>query len=218
MYKEISLALSLNSAYSKKVLTDASDNIQVIRHPREVVFSTAREFINLWSHHEKMVAIDYEVVFMGGIDLCFGRMDTHKHPLIDLPDRNGEVFFPGQDYNNVRIADFIKVENPEYCLLDRGTQPRMPWHDVAVMLKGQVVKDFVIHFVQYWNHAMIDAQGITNKGKLLYPVYHGNRTLQVTSEQLKFAHGIASTSREEEKVNSLLKIEFKARLHINSRQ
>eukprot|EP00826_Nyctotherus_ovalis_P026694 TRINITY_DN2082_c0_g1_i22.p1 TRINITY_DN2082_c0_g1~~TRINITY_DN2082_c0_g1_i22.p1 ORF type:complete len:550 (-),score=135.98 TRINITY_DN2082_c0_g1_i22:848-2497(-) len=189
MFKEITLAVGLNSEYSKKELMNASDNIRVIRHPREVVFSTARDFINLWSHHEKMVVIDYKTVFMGGIDLCFGRMDTHEHPLTDLPNAKGEVFFPGQDYNNVRIADFIKVEDPELCLLDRDSQPRMPWHDVAVMLKGQVVKDFVIHFVQYWNHAMIDTSGISNKGKLLYPVYNENRTLMLTSEQLKYANG-----------------------------
>jgi len=202
MYKEITLALSLNSAYSKKELTKASSNIHVIRHPREVVFSTAREFLNLWSHHEKMIAIDYETVFMGGIDLCFGRMDTQKHPLIDLPNTKGEVFFPGQDYNNVRIADFSKVDNPEFCLLDRESQPRMPWHDVALMIKGQAVKDFVMHFVQYWNHAMIDTSGITNKGELLYPIYNENRTLKVTNEQSKFAQGFSNVIniQEEEKV------------------
>lgn len=32
-----------------------------------------------WSHHEKMVAIDQSIVFMGGIDLCFGRWDTIDH-------------------------------------------------------------------------------------------------------------------------------------------
>lgn len=211
MFKEITLAVPLNSQYSKKVLVDASDNIHVIRHPREVVFSTARDFINLWSHHEKMIAIDYKTVFMGGIDLCFGRMDTHEHPLVDLPNAKGEVFFPGQDYNNVRIADFIKVEDPELCLLDRDSQPRMPWHDVAVMLKGQVVKDFIIHFVQYWNHAMIDTSGTSNKGKLLYPVYNENRTLMLTSEQLKHAGGGLNSQEaeprleEEQKVREITK-------------
>lgn len=29
-----------------------------------------------WSHHEKMVVIDQSVGFMGGLDICFGRMDT----------------------------------------------------------------------------------------------------------------------------------------------
>ena len=29
-----------------------------------------------WSHHEKLVLIDNEIAFMGGLDLCFGRWDT----------------------------------------------------------------------------------------------------------------------------------------------
>lgn len=37
----------------------------------------------LYSHHEKMVVIDNNVGFMGGLDLCFGRMDTQKHYLFE---------------------------------------------------------------------------------------------------------------------------------------
>ncbi|CAH8564691.1 unnamed protein product [Dicrocoelium dendriticum] len=40
--------------------------------------------IKFWSHHEKMVAIDQSIVFMGGIDLCFGRWDTCDHRLEDV--------------------------------------------------------------------------------------------------------------------------------------
>lgn len=31
----------------------------------------------LWSHHEKMVIIDQKIGFMGGLDICYGRMDNH---------------------------------------------------------------------------------------------------------------------------------------------
>lgn len=37
----------------------------------------------LWSHHEKTVVIDQTLAFVGGIDLCYGRWDTHEHPLND---------------------------------------------------------------------------------------------------------------------------------------
>ena len=38
---------------------------------------------SLWSHHEKTVVIDQTLAFVGGIDLCYGRWDTHEHPLND---------------------------------------------------------------------------------------------------------------------------------------
>lgn len=31
--------------------------------------------------------------------------------------------------------------------------PRLPWHDVTIMVKGKVVKDLTRHFIQYWNYA-----------------------------------------------------------------
>lgn len=38
----------------------------------------------LWAHHEKMVAIDQTVAFVGGIDLTFGRWDDDQYRLTDL--------------------------------------------------------------------------------------------------------------------------------------
>ncbi|VDO11174.1 unnamed protein product [Rodentolepis nana] len=51
----------------------------VIRHPDHL-----RDFVLLWSHHEKMVIIDQSIAYVGGIDLCFGRWDRQDHPLIDV--------------------------------------------------------------------------------------------------------------------------------------
>eukprot|EP00826_Nyctotherus_ovalis_P051542 TRINITY_DN6446_c0_g4_i5.p6 TRINITY_DN6446_c0_g4~~TRINITY_DN6446_c0_g4_i5.p6 ORF type:complete len:134 (+),score=43.96 TRINITY_DN6446_c0_g4_i5:152-553(+) len=110
---------------------------------------------------------------MGGIDLSFGRADVRQHPLVDFPDENGMVLFPGQDFFNERIADFDKVDDPEYSPIDRYSQPKLPWHDVAVKIEGPVVKDFVMHFVQYWNHAIFQADGKLKKDRnFIYPVYH----------------------------------------------
>ena len=61
----------------------------------------------LWSHHEKIVVIDQTVAFLGGLDLCYGRYDTNKHPV----DKSDPTMYPGIDYNNVRIKDFIEVKN-----------------------------------------------------------------------------------------------------------
>ncbi|KAH8254743.1 hypothetical protein KR032_012043, partial [Drosophila birchii] len=78
LYKEVEMALGINSYYSKSTLAK-HDNIKVMRHPDH-----ARGGILLWAHHEKIVVIDQTYAFMGGIDLCYGRWDDHHHRLTDL--------------------------------------------------------------------------------------------------------------------------------------
>lgn len=50
-----------------------------MRHPDHV-----SSVVFLWAHHEKMVAIDQTVAFVGGIDLAFGRWDDSQYRLTDL--------------------------------------------------------------------------------------------------------------------------------------
>lgn len=57
-----------------------------------------------WAHHEKLCLVDGEIAFMGGLDLCYGRWDTHQHAIADAhPGDLDKIVFPGQDYNNGRI-------------------------------------------------------------------------------------------------------------------
>nr|XP_012222142.1 PREDICTED: phospholipase D1 [Linepithema humile]XP_012222151.1 PREDICTED: phospholipase D1 [Linepithema humile] len=80
IYKEIEVALGINSYYSKqKLVEQCPENIKVLRHPDH-----ARAGIFLWAHHEKIVVVDQSLAFLGGIDLCYGRWDTTEHKLIDL--------------------------------------------------------------------------------------------------------------------------------------
>ena len=80
MYKEMKVALGLNSLHSKKVLKKhITKNIHIIRHPQ---FNIMGGTI-LWSHHEKIVCIDQKIAFLGGLDLCYGRWDTQGHKLTD---------------------------------------------------------------------------------------------------------------------------------------
>ncbi|XP_072377195.1 phospholipase D1 [Diabrotica undecimpunctata] len=79
LYKEVEMALGLNSFYSKYKLTETTPNIKVLRHPDH-----AKTGIFLWAHHEKMVVVDQTYAFVGGIDLCYGRWDDDKHRLTDL--------------------------------------------------------------------------------------------------------------------------------------
>lgn len=79
LYKEVELALGINSEYSKRTLVRLHPNIKVIRHPDHV--SSA---VYLWAHHEKIIVIDQSVAFVGGIDLAYGRWDDTEHRLTDV--------------------------------------------------------------------------------------------------------------------------------------
>ncbi|XP_035980850.1 phospholipase D1 [Fundulus heteroclitus] len=79
LYKEVELALGINSGYSKRTLRHLHPNIKVMRHPDHV--SSA---VYLWAHHEKIVVIDQSVAFVGGIDLAYGRWDDGEHRLTDI--------------------------------------------------------------------------------------------------------------------------------------
>jgi len=51
------------------------------------------------------------------------------------------------------------------ALVNRQTVPRMPWHDVHMMVRGEAAKDLARHFIEYYNHAKIDNEGTTSKKK-----------------------------------------------------
>jgi phospholipase D1/2 len=94
------------------------------------------------------------VAFVGGLDLCWGRYDTSSHELIEQFNEKKIYKWPGIDYSNVRIEDFEYVKNFNEELIDRNFQPRMPWHDVQILLEGPVVYDLCRHFVERWNFSI----------------------------------------------------------------
>uniref|UniRef100_A0A8C4WVU8 phospholipase D n=1 Tax=Eptatretus burgeri TaxID=7764 RepID=A0A8C4WVU8_EPTBU len=79
LYKEVEMALGINSYYSKHCLMSLHPNIKVLRHPDHLTSA-----VLLWAHHEKMVVIDQAVAFLGGIDLAYGRCDNADHKLTDI--------------------------------------------------------------------------------------------------------------------------------------
>ncbi|KAL7982913.1 hypothetical protein Chor_013519 [Crotalus horridus] len=101
LFKEVGLALGLNSGYSKRALMLLHPNIkvrpppclvppafspcQVMRHPDHV-----SSIVFLWAHHEKLVVVDQSVAFLGGLDLAYGRWDTPEYRLTDLEGESGQ--------------------------------------------------------------------------------------------------------------------------------
>lgn len=119
------------------------------------IYGMNDDVILYWAHHEKLCVIDGRTAFMGGLDMCFGRWDTNQHCLSDVhPTDLREIVFPGQDYNNARVADFQDVAHWEQNQLDRKQGSRMGWSDISVSLHGVVVEDLRRHFVERWNFIM----------------------------------------------------------------
>jgi phospholipase D1/2 len=113
------------------------------------IYGMSEDSILYWAHHEKLCAIDGEIAFMGGLDLCYGRWDTNQHSIADAhPGDVDELVFPGQDYNNARIMDFQDVTNWQNNKLDRKYNSRMGWSDMSISLRGPVVEDLRAHFAQ----------------------------------------------------------------------
>ncbi|KAL2162413.1 hypothetical protein VTH06DRAFT_7326 [Thermothelomyces fergusii] len=158
VYRNVEAAIPIDSEHTKFSLLNLHPNIFIQRSPHQ--FKKNQFF---FAHHEKICIVDHDIAFIGGIDLCFGRWDTPKHPVVDDKPTGFESqdtpkdaehcqLFPGKDYSNPRILDFFKLHEPYAEMYDRSMTPRMPWHDVAMQVVGQPARDLTRHFVQRWNY------------------------------------------------------------------
>ncbi|KAL0485159.1 pldA [Acrasis kona] len=139
--------LNLSSVFTKKYLEGLHSNIKVILHPPKFPIE--------WSHHQKILVVDQRVAYLGGLDFCFGRFDNKHHVLVDT--NRCHLTWPGADYYNPcrPYGDLPKLTNAQSAFFeytDRETVVRMPWHDVHVCLRGQIVYDVSVNFVNRWNH------------------------------------------------------------------
>jgi phospholipase D1/2 len=164
VYKEVEAAITCNSQHTKRYLMGmiaegekGYGNIKVMRHPDHNVFENMGDMTFYWAHHEKFIVIDYNMAFIGGLDLCFGRWDQKQHPLSDVhPGGVQHEIFPGQDFNNNRIMDFQTVSDWKTNELSKAEFGRMPWHDVAMGLVGPCINDIAEHFILRWNFCKRD--------------------------------------------------------------
>lgn len=165
VYRNVGKTVGTDSLWTKHSFLTLHKNIYIIRSPNQW-----RQNIFFWAHHEKFTVIDNVIAFMGGIDLCFGRYDTPEHVLRDdSPDIKQQIF-PGKDYSNARVSDFIDLEKPFESMYDRNTVCRMPWHDVHTMIIGEPARDMARHFVQRWNYVIRRKRPSRSTPLLLPPV------------------------------------------------
>uniref|UniRef100_A0A8C3B000 Phospholipase n=1 Tax=Cyclopterus lumpus TaxID=8103 RepID=A0A8C3B000_CYCLU len=107
LYKEMEMALGINSEHSKRTLMNMHPNIKIMRHPDHV-----SSVVFMWAHHEKTVAIDQTVAFVGGIDLAFGRWDDSQYRLTDLANSVTEEEPKGDAVDN-GVSDGSKPSEPD---------------------------------------------------------------------------------------------------------
>jgi len=204
VYKEVTQALSLSSAHTKHVLEALHPNITVMRHPDHNPLGEGlpgAEITLYWAHHEKLLLIDNNIAFIGGLDLSFGRWDTRSHALADVyPDDVSKEIWPGQDYNNARIMDFEKVDHWEQNQLEKKVFARMPWHDIHQCVQGPVVADLNRHFVERWNFIFNEKYKENNDGgrfsllnfmdTSISRQEFGRTRCQIVRSAAKWSHGI----------------------------
>jgi phospholipase D1/2 len=84
------------------------------------------------------------ISFVGGIDLCDGRFDTHDHPL----------------FRTLQLEH--KKDFYQDCLAGVDGEaggPRLPWHDQHCRLEGPPAFDVLTNFVQRWKHESSSSNG-----------------------------------------------------------
>ncbi|PVD27957.1 hypothetical protein C0Q70_10533 [Pomacea canaliculata] len=138
LYKEVEAALMIKSIYSKQILMQ-HPNIKVLRHPDHI----PGKGVLLWAHHEKLVAVDQQIAFLGGIDLCYGRWDDAQHRLTDL----GSIILKAQSSVSVStkaehsiVTDMTEVAD-EHKSCDTPVSQRMPSGKTSSKKSLQAVAD-----------------------------------------------------------------------------
>jgi phosphatidylserine/phosphatidylglycerophosphate/cardiolipin synthase-like enzyme/Ca2+-binding EF-hand superfamily protein len=149
------IGFDLQVKYVVQYMQSLHANIHALAH-------TSPGPVPLWSHHQKFVVVDDAAAFVGGVDLCYNRYDDERYLLLDPESR----WFPGRDYSNLHFAGESNGPSAE-DVIDRRQLPRMPWHDIHMLVSGASVPgDVARNFVQRWNHALKANSGGGGAGQL----------------------------------------------------
>jgi len=151
-----SFVIDTGNRYVPEFLTQHK-NISILFHP-------GINILKRWSHHEKIVVVDRSIAFVGGIDLAFGRWDTHRHNLTDNQPCIGEnksisylnntmyCLWPGKDYGNTFLGGpRTNLNLPMDDYVNRSIVHRLPWHDVGCSFTGIPAENISTIFIQRYN-------------------------------------------------------------------
>ncbi|VXC63682.1 phospholipase D-like domain-containing protein [Massilia sp. 9I] len=123
-----------------------------------------------FSHHQKFVVVDGMVAFLGGLDIAYGRWDTNAFNVVIDPTKRVINDAYNMQIEPARLMTSVEEvltkpegfpNSPKGCppfhppykgkVFDERFQPRQPWQDVALHIKGPAVYDVFVNFVLRWN-------------------------------------------------------------------
>ncbi|XP_028289793.1 phospholipase D1-like isoform X2 [Gouania willdenowi] len=178
LYKEVELALGINSGYSKRTLRHLHPNIKVdAASPTNggggvpqvscqaifTVMDSADQPKLKGQGRMKRARMSFKRHLQKhGLASADSNSDSDLEPddsrelSRSLKTGVGELFgetrfWHGKDYCNFVHKDWIQLEKPFDDFIDRHTTPRMPWHDISSVVHGKAARDVARHFIQRWN-------------------------------------------------------------------
>lgn len=100
------------------------------------------------SHHQKLILIDADIAFVGGIDCSFGRWDTRKH-FVREPRRLSGWGFQSNPYHDIQVIlqgpvviDFCRLANERWHLATGTELPCLTPDNVTDCWPAWVIPDF----------------------------------------------------------------------------
>lgn len=173
LYDSVSAVLDTHDDITQKIIAKfprvGKGSIELINcNPntgRADIFSTDN-FNVFFSHHQKFVVVDGQIAYLGGLDISYGRWDTNAFNVVIDPrqriinDAYNLQISPARDMTAEEIAltesktarpGFIRSLAAKEKVFDENFQPRQPWQDVALHIKGPSVYDVFVNFVLRWN-------------------------------------------------------------------
>uniref|UniRef100_A0A671SWJ6 phospholipase D n=1 Tax=Sinocyclocheilus anshuiensis TaxID=1608454 RepID=A0A671SWJ6_9TELE len=194
LFKEVEVVMGLNSEYTKKTLMGLHPNIRVIRHPdhmpstallwahheKLVVIDQSLAFLGgidlaygRWDDSQHRLTDVGSVRRSPQHSPALSPSLTHVRPPLLLYSYIGSTelcgetrFWHGKDYCNFILKDWVKLNKPFDDFIDRYKTPRMPWHDIGVLVHGKAARDIARHFIQRWNFTKLVKK---RSGAMCYP-------------------------------------------------
>lgn len=122
--------------------------------------------------------LSMKTVKLKGKELMNMMYSQHENSIEVEEDKQEEVkedltgcakYWIGKDYCNFIVKDFSDLDAPLADFIDRVTTPRMPWHDIAVCVKGPAARDVSRHFIQRWNATKLGKARLNHSYPYLLP-------------------------------------------------
>ncbi|HEY8099391.1 MAG TPA: phospholipase D-like domain-containing protein [Burkholderiaceae bacterium] len=138
----------------------------LLENPNTGRSTVSRESGVLFSHHQKSVVVDGQIAFLGGLDLAYGRWDTNAFDVVIDPkqriinDAYNQQLSParGLTEDEKKLTKEINGKpgfqtsyDKDGRIFDERFQPRQPWQDVGLHVKGPAAFDVFVNFVLRWN-------------------------------------------------------------------